>query len=188
MSCKTDKKKLPEEFEQTNTFKIEFLNRDVRLPNHYIKTTFEHILEFIKQGEHNDELTLSAHQKNILLQNFGHEFEVFVDENNYLNTITFMSGKYMKLDKNVLSSYVEVLESQISKQSIEFNIQNTITEREFLTYGQTKIIKVKFQQISAEETKYLTQYLITLGINTFSIAVVNGEDADYQFILENFRL
>jgi hypothetical protein len=188
LSCKTDKKKLPAEFEQTNTFQIEFLKREIRLPNNYEKTTFEDILDFIKKSEHNDSLIKSAHQKNILLQNFGHEFEVFADEDNYLNTITFMSGKYVKLDKNVLKSYVEALKNQISIQSTEYNIQNKITEKEFLTYGKTKVIKVKFQQISADETKYLTQYLITVGINTFSIAIVNDENTDYQLILENFRV
>ncbi|TKS57187.1 hypothetical protein [Mesohalobacter halotolerans] len=188
LSCKKDKKKLPAEFKQTNTFQIEFLKRKISLPNNYEKTTFEDILDFIKKGEHNDSLIKSAHQKNIMLQNFGHEFEVFADENNYLNTITFMSGKYVKLDKNVLKSYVEVLKNQISNQSTEYNIQNKITEKEFLTYGKTKVIKVKFQQISADETKYLTQYLITIGINTFSIAIVNEENTDYQFILENFRV
>jgi len=188
ISCKADKKKLPAEFEHTTNFQIDFLKREILLPDNYEKTTFNELLDTINKSEHNAKLIQSAHQKNILLQNLGHKFEVLADKNNYFNTITFMSGEYMKLDKNVLNSYVEALESQILTQSTEYNIQNNIIERKFLTYGNTKIIKVKFQQIGADETSFLTQYLITLGRNTFSIAIINNENIDYQFILENFRV
>lgn len=187
ISCKTDKNKLPAEFENTASFQIDFLKREIRLPDNYEKTTFDNLLDFNKKSEHNDELIQSAHQKNILLQNFGHEFEVFADKNDYFNTITFMSGEYMKLDENLLNSYIEVLDSQISTQSTEYNTQNEIIETQFLTYGKSNIIKVKFQQTNGNKIKFMTQYLITLGINTFSIAIVNDENTDYQFILENFR-
>jgi len=40
-------------------------------------------------------------------------------------------------------------------------------ERQFLSYGKTKIIKVKFQQKSDNDTNFLTQYLITLGLIHF---------------------
>ena len=98
-----------------------------------------------------------------------------------------MSGEYVKLDKTVLNSYVEILENQILTQTTDNNIQNKIIERQFLTFGKTKVLKVKFQQRNGGVTKFLTQYLITLGVNTFSIVITNDKNTDYEFILENFR-
>ena len=89
LSCKSDKNELPAEFEKSKNYQIDFLKREIKLPNNYEKATFRNILAFLEESGEKNELNKSAHQKYLMLQNLGSEFVVFADKNNYLNTIIF---------------------------------------------------------------------------------------------------
>ena len=64
-------------------------------------------------------------------------------------------------------------------------------EGEFLNYGLAEVVKVKFSQTyhQEESTKtYLTNYLVSHNLKSFGIIVINKENIDFQYVLDNFKL
>jgi len=186
LSCKSDKKDLPSEFKDTEQHFIEFLEREIRLPNEYEKNTIEQMF-FIRESYDNPDGFVELQYKRLnSLQNSGAEFKIFTEKGDFINTISFMLGKYIPLDKSVVNRYVNILEQQILPESTEFGFEYKRLESKFITLKNTKIIKVKYEQTNQGKKLFMTQYLITYRYKTFSMIIINKKDIDFQYLLKNF--
>ena len=187
LSCKSEPKKLPDEFKDTELRLISFLNKKVRLPSEYKVLTIEQLLTLMDQERLPDELVQLQFERLKSMQSSGTKFELFVDDFNFLNTITFTAGEYIPLHKEMVNPFVHQLENQILSQLEAEGIEHKRLETKFLTYSKTKVIKVKYMQSNGVQERYITQYVITSGLNTFSMVVINNDNIDFQYVLKNFR-
>ncbi|WP_299215266.1 hypothetical protein [uncultured Aquimarina sp.] len=186
LSCKSEKKEVSEEFKNTEWQLITFLEKKIRLPINYEKTTIEEIFAKMESLENPDGFVELQYNRLNILKNAGAEFEIFVEKDNVMNSISFMLGPYVPLDNSVVSTYVNMVEGQILPQSKEFGLKYKRTESKFLKYKNAEIIKVKYEQINEQNKRFVTQYLITYKLKTFTMVVINKNDTDFQFLLKNF--
>lgn len=117
----------------------------------------------------------------------GQTVEIFIENGNYRNNISFQKGNYVELTKEAVEVYVDLLENRLFVESESFGVERKRLESKFLKYGISKVVKVKYLQTYGEEKIYLTQYLVTYKVNTFGIIVASESDNDYQYILKNFK-
>jgi len=167
------------------SFKVDFVGQEVNLPNSYENIALDDYLLVIENYIDDESVIESIYDKYYTLKLMDSDFEIFVDTENYLNSITFMSSKYMHINKKVFNDYAEMLNNNIKSQP---DTEQKIIEKKLLTYGTTKVIKVKINQTNEGITNYVTQYIITYSNKTFSIAVNNTQNLDFQYMLKNFCL
>lgn len=185
-ACDSTKKELPSEFANTELQLIGFLEKKIYLPKNYRKITFEEYSEVLNQMPDKD-VSLQLQYENFNnLKNKGAKFEIFVDERNIQNYISFMLGEYIVLDKSNVNLYVNMLEEQVFSKLADYGIEYTRLENKFISLKNTKAIKVKYEEELNGIKSYITQYIITYKFQTFSINVTNEKGNDYQFILKNF--
>ena len=184
--CNSEKKELPKEFENTEKHFIEFLNRYILLPNEFKNSSlgeFESLVEAnLIEGE-NANIQLNA-LKN--LKKHSPDLEIFIDENNYSNTISFELADKVEFDESVVSYYFKLLEEQLQISTSRTGIKYESLESDFIKLKYLKAIKLRFKQTFNGNVKYSTQYIISYKLKTFDIIVTNIEDLDYQFILQSF--
>jgi hypothetical protein len=164
-------------------FDVDLVNREVELPDVYEKITIDDYLLVIENYIDNESVIESIYDKYYSLKLMDSDFELFVDTENYLNSITFMSSEYMHINKTVFNHYTEILSKNMKSQ---IDAEQEMIEKKLLNYGNTKVIKVKIKQTYNAVTKYVTQYLISSRYKTFSIAITNTQNVDFQYLLKKF--
>jgi hypothetical protein len=186
IGCKSEKKETLSENNETELQQIEFLAKEIHFPENYRKTSLEEVTEVFKQIPNPNGYEVAYMNGLQNLKNFNVKFEVFTEKENFMNSIWFMLGEYIPLDKSIVNTYVNMLEQQLLPQTEKFGIEYKRLESKLLTNKNTKAIKVKYQQILNGNKRYLTQYLVTYKLKTFSFVVSNKENIDYQFMTKNF--
>lgn len=187
IGCKSEKKETLSENNNTKLHLIEFLKTQIHFPANYEKTSIDKVTETFTQIPTPNGYEASYMNGLQNLKNFNVEFEVFCEKENYMNSIWFMLGEYIPLDKSMVSTYVTMLEQTLLPQTEKFGIEYNRLERKFISNKNTKIIKVKYEQILNGNKRYLTQYLVTHKLKTFSFVVSNEKNVDYQFMTKNFE-
>jgi len=186
LSCSTKTKKSGNDFDLTNSHKLEFLNKNIYLPKNYKATTVEELIIARKVDGKFESFQTIQNEKLYEQKRSGEKFEIFCDKNNLKNSIIFSPGEYMPLNKNLISPYVIRLEKDVKPELSKHNIGLERLESKFITSENTKSIKIKHRLIFDDKNIYLTQYIVTYKFNTFSIVVSNEKNIDYKFILKNF--
>lgn len=186
IGCKSDKKETLSGSNDTELHLIEFLGTEIHFPKNYEKTNLEEVSEIFRQipTPNGYEAAYTNGLQN--LKNFDAEFEIFAEKQNYMNSIWFMNGEYIPLDKSIVNTYVNMVEQQLLPQKEKFGIEYNRLESKFLTNKNTKAIKVKYEQKINDQKRYLTQYLVTYKLKTFSFIVSNEKNIDHQFMTKNF--
>ena len=186
LACNSDKKELSKEFEKTEKYHIEFLNSYILLPNEFKKSNLEEFESLINANQ--TESKNANIQRNGLkdLKKYSPDLEVFIDENNYLNTISFQLGETIDFDKSVVPYYSNLLEEELQDSASITGIKYEDLESDFIKLKHLKAIKLKFKQTFNGDVKYFTQYIISYKLKTFDMIVTNIEDLDYEFILKSF--
>ncbi|WP_418512021.1 hypothetical protein [Corallibacter sp.] len=187
LSCKSDKNEIPPEFKDSNLQLVEFLEKKIYIPKDFKKTSIETVAELIKNSPDLNELSEYEFQKLENFKKMGQTVEMFIKDGNYKNNISFQSGNYVELTKEAVEVYVDLLENHLFVESESFGVERKRLESKFLTYGISKVVKVKYLQTFGEEKIFLTQYLVTYKLKTFGIIVASESDSDYQYILKNFK-
>ena len=188
LSCDNASTHLPKSFKDTSEFKVSFLEKKVRLPNNYSKVTVDEWIRELDSIE-NRSLVSDVQPEDLKhFENLGIEMDLFIEKNNPQNYITFMLGNYVFLDKDLLNAYTNMLESQMKQRYGNLGLGYERLESKYIAIKNTRSIKVKFKQLDSVNKKYITQYIITIGMKTFSMNVVSNDvDEDYQRLLKNFE-
>lgn len=187
INCKSDEKEIPTEFKDSNLQLIEFLEKKIYLPKDFKRSSIETVAELVKNSPDVNELSEYELQKLENLKKMEQTVEMFIKNDNYKNNISFQSGNYVELTKEAVEVYVDLLENHLFVESKSFGVERKRLESKFLTYGISKVVKVKYLQTFGEEKIYLTQYLVTYKLKTFGIIIASESDNDYQYILKNFK-
>ncbi|MEC3906149.1 hypothetical protein VOI54_03910 [Tamlana sp. 2201CG12-4] len=187
ISCKSDKKEIAPEFKDSNLQLVEFLEKKIYLPKGFKKSSIEMFAELIENSPNKNELTEYELRKLENFKKMGESIEIFIQEDNYRNNISFQLGDYVQLTKEAVEVYVDLLENHLFVESESFGVERKRLESKFLSYGNSKVVKVKYLQTFGVEKIYLTQYLVTYKLKTFGIIISSETDNDYQYILNNFK-
>lgn len=187
INCKSDEKEIPTEFKDSNLQLIEFLEKKIYLPKDFKRSSIETVAELVKNSPDVNELSEYELQKLENLKKMEQTVEMFIKNDNYKNNISFQSGNYVELTKEAVEVYVDLLENHLFVESKSFGVERKRLESKFLTYGISKVVKVKYLQTFGEEKIYLTQYLVTYKLKTFGIIIASESDNNYQYILKNFK-
>jgi len=185
-SCSTKTKESINEFDLTNSHKLEFLNKNIYLPKNYKATTVEELINARKVDGKYESFQTIQNAKLYEQKRIGEKFEIFCEKSNLKNSIIFQLGEYIPLNKRLISPYVISLEKDVISELSKYNIGLERLEAKFITSKNTKSIKIKHRLIFDDKSIYLTQYIVTYKLNTFSIVVTNEKNIDYQLILKNF--
>ena len=186
LSCKSEKKENTSKINNTELHLIEFLDKRIDFPKNYRKTSLEEISKSFEQNSAPNGFEESYVNGLRNLLNMNAKFEIFSEKENDMNSIWFLLGEYIPLDKSIVNPYVNMMETQLLTQTEKYGIEYKRLESKFLTNMNTKTIKIKYEQILNGNKRYLTQYLISYKLKTFSIYVSNEKNIDYQFITKNF--
>ncbi|APY00533.1 hypothetical protein BWR22_09445 [Lacinutrix venerupis] len=177
---------MPREFADTEKHRIEFLNSYILLPNQFKKSNLEEFESLVNSDQTNSEY--ASIQLNGLknIKKYSPDLEIFIDKNNYSNTISFELGETVEFDEGVVPYYSYLLENQLQISTSKTGIKYESLESDFIKLKYLKAIKLKFKQTFDGNVKYFTQYIISYKLKTFNVIVTNIEDLDYQFILQSF--
>ncbi|WP_299224416.1 hypothetical protein [uncultured Psychroserpens sp.] len=186
-NCESNKKNNHNPINKDNIHLVHFLERKVYLPNNFKRSSIETFTELIKSSIDLDTLSNYELERLNNLSKLNENVEIFIGNNNYLNSISFQSSPYFEFGKEAVAMYVDLLENQLLVEPRSRGVEFERLESKYLKYGISKIVKVKYLQRDGNRTGYLTHYLISYKLYTFGIIVSNEHGNDYQFILRNFK-
>jgi len=187
ISCQSDKKSNPNPLNENNFHLVNFLEKKVYLPNDFKRFSIETFAELIKNSSDSDVLNKYELERLENFKQMNENVEIFIGNNDYLNSISFQSSPYFEFGKEAVAMYVDLLENNLFVEPRSRGIEFERLESKYLKYGISKIVKVKYLRKHENEKNYLTQYLISYKLKTFAITVANQHGNDYQFILRNFK-
>lgn len=182
ITCRSEKEHYSEDQSDFELMQIDFLDKRIFLPRSYKKVNLNEVEEMIRQ---NPELGSTDRLFYDAIMQTDNEFgppELFMESEDQLSAIVFTPGEYIPLGKELVSPYVNMLESNMLKS--EFSPVRL--ESKFITLKNATAIKVKYEQHIPTGKRYLTQYIVTYGLKTFSIMVLNDENKDLRVVLNNF--
>lgn len=188
LSCSDSKNDFESKYPDYSLNKINFLNKNFYLPDNYQNASSDSIFQSsLNSIKSIDSLSLNK-QKYLRLLDSGAQFEYFIDTKNPENTITFILGEYISLNENTMNKFVEILKMKSFKKDIEQNYRYHLEQKKFYKLSYADVVKVKFKRIKNEEELYLSQYLISQGLETMTMIITNSNNEDYDELIKNFNL
>ena len=176
-SCRNAEEKFVSEFPDSTKHRIEFLEKDFYIPSHYKKASLGGVFQKKLQDRNSTNPLHRNKQRYQQLLESSADFEYFIDESNPANSITFVLGEYVLLNKKNMYSFAEILRKQ--------NPNRDLLEKKFYNLSYADVVKVKFRN---KAEIFTTQYLISRGSKTISMIVVNSENEDYDHLIKNFSI
>lgn len=188
LGCSDSKNEFESKFPDYSLNEINFLNKEFYLPDNFQNassdSTFKRKINSINSI---DSLSLN-NQKYLSLLNSGAQFEYFIDTKNPENTITFILGEYISLNRSTMNQFAEMLKMKSYKKDSEQNYRYNLEQKKFYKLSYADVVKVKFKRTGDEKELYLTQYLISQGLKTMTMIVTNSKNEDYDELIKNFKL
>lgn len=188
LGCSDSKNEFESKFPDYSLNEINFLNKEFYLPDNFQNassdSTFKRKINSINSI---DSLSLN-NQKYLSLLNSGAQFEYFIDTKNPENTLTFILGEYISLNKSTMNQFAEMLKMKSYKKDSEQNYRYNLEQKKFYKLSYADVVKVKFKRTRDEEELYLSQYLISQGLKTMTMIVTNSKNEDYDELIKNFKL
>lgn len=164
--------------------KIDFLKSYVFLPKEYNKISFEDFEKKILEVDSTNALRLNTNL-NELKYNKG-KILIFVDSNDVRNSVFLMSsGDYLPINKNTASLYGSLIAQHLESKGTNHKIlQNKVSSNTVIKY-----IKIKTVFIDENNNNfYLTQYLISGNLTTFSMIVHSQNDNDFEELIKMIKM
>ena len=168
--------------------RVNILNREMNFPAQFVKTNAEEILERLNDTLNSDDFTESELIKMRNFKRMGRNAEFFVDSTNTNSYITFHRANYLKMSKEALDVYLDLIENNILYNYETAGINTQRIEGKFLDYGLAEIVKVKYLQTYEESKRYMTHYLVSHNLKSFGIIVISTNEDDFEYILDTFKL
>ncbi|RED45151.1 hypothetical protein DFQ10_10218 [Winogradskyella eximia] len=191
LNCNSKKNSESTESSNAKLQRIELLNLKMKIPNNYDKISSDYFSDILEKSIYRNKFTEFELKSMDRYRKFGSNAEIFVDNDDITNVIIFHGADYIKMSKEALELYIEMVDGNIFADAELKGIEYKRLEGEFLNYGLAEVVKVKFSQTyhQDESTKtYLTNYLVSHNLKSFGIIVINKENIDFQYVLDNFKL
>tara|TARA_R110002111_G_scaffold57363_3_gene97179 strand:+ start:526 stop:1152 length:627 start_codon:yes stop_codon:yes gene_type:complete len=191
LNCNSKKNSESTESSNAKLQRIELLNLKMKIPNNYDKISSDYFSDILEKSIYRNKFTEYELKSMDRYRKFGSNAEIFVDNDDITNVIIFHGADYIKMSKEALELYIEMVDGNIFADAELKGIEYKRLEGEFLNYGLAEVVKVKFSQTyhQEESTKtYLTNYLVSHNLKSFGIIVINKENIDFQYVLDNFKL
>jgi hypothetical protein len=191
LNCNSKKNSESTESSNAKLQRIELLNLKMKIPNNYDKISSDYFSDILEKSIYRNKFTEYELKSMDRYRKFGSNAEIFVDNDDITNVIIFHGADYIKMSKEALELYIEMVDGNIFADAELKGIEYKRLEGEFLNYGLAEVVKVKFSQTyhQDESTKtYLTNYLVSHNLKSFGIIVINKENIDFQYVLDNFKL
>jgi len=186
ISCNNSSEEKVDPFKDYVKQPIQFLNKEIYLPKEYDQVNLNELGEMLRQNPDLDAIDRFYYQTAVRMQENDVPPVLFAEVANKTNIMWFLQGSYMELDKEMATTYLEMLQrSQIAALEAQ-GITMKLLENKFISLKNTKAIKVKYEQSYGFSKKYLTQYIVTYKFDTFSILISQDQDKDFQNVLSNF--
>lgn len=184
-SCKDSKEDLKSKFPNSELKDISFLNRSFYIPKHFTNASLDSIVQNkMSYADSTDGLFLNKLQYQQLLQSNA-QFEYFIDKSNPGNSITLILGEYISLNKNVMNTFADMLQTRALLENKD-QVQRQLIEKKFYNLSYADVVKVKLKSKNDNKGIYLTQYLISKNSKTITMIVRNSENEDYNHLIKNF--
>lgn len=185
VGCNTTTKESKSSFEGYALQSIGFLKKQGYFPQNYEKVNLNELGEMIRQNPDLDPISKQYYQMALLAhKETGKTAVLFADTFDKRNCIWLIPATYFPLNKKMVSQYVNLLENSIIPDAEQSGITYERIESKFITRGTLQAIKVKFRQEFEGTERYLTQYIITRNLETFSMTVSDKINEDHQKILK----
>ncbi|WP_405570948.1 hypothetical protein [Winogradskyella sp. Asnod2-B02-A] len=191
LNCNSKKNSESTESLNAKLQRIDLLNLKIKIPNNYDKISSNYFSDILENSIYSNEFTEYELKSMDRFRKFGSNAEIFVDNDDITNVIIFHRADYIKMSKEALELYIEMVDGNIFADAELKGIEYKRLEGKFLNYGLAEVVKVKFSQTyhQDESTKtYLTNYLVSHNLKSFGIIVINNENIDFQYILDTFKL
>ncbi len=180
-----DTKEVEALFEGYSLKPINFLNKKAYIPNEFLKTNLNELGEMLRQNPDLNEFDKMNYQLAVSSSKASGKVPVlYQDTVTTGNSIWFLPGSYVPLNKNQVNEFVQATEYSFINPARSRGIIIDRLEAKFITKNNLKAIKIKYE-IKLGVVKYLTQYIVTKNLETYSIMVVNNKNEDYQKILKS---
>lgn len=190
IGCNAPEAEFKKEFntDHYKTHNIDFLKGRIYLPYNYEPKTIDELEEIFQQSN-DPQLQKTSKGYIRILRNTPNKSMMFVDKKNILNSVSIMAEEYVKLDKQLASEYIGLLEQQFQKRSQQMGYEYERLEGKFLQTAHSKIIKVKYKYIYNGMNDYQTQYIITSKFKTFGVTVnYKNLDIDLEEVVKRIAL
>ncbi|MBT8245913.1 MAG: hypothetical protein HKP48_10600 [Winogradskyella sp.] len=175
--------------------RVDFLKRNMMIPLGYNKMNVKEFSKMIQDSIY--ENTLSDYDiKNMRrFENFARYAEFFVDKEDVSNVIAFHQENYIKMSKEALDIYVDIMEREFfvdyEGDSLYDSVKYKKLESKYSDYGLANVVKVKYLQTYNKDSTtntYMTHYLVSHNLKSFGVVVLNNKNKDFQYILDTFKL
>lgn len=143
--------------------KVDYLNLEMPLPDVYKE------MNYVEFGNKFYELypdSVSTSEFNLMVAHLEHKqhYSIFVDTVDIINHIIVEELEYTDFDKRGAGFYKSIFEKNLSKNCEELGIPCLALSNKYITAGESKIIKFRYEI----NDRFLTQYIITTKGRTFA--------------------
>ena len=163
---------------------IGFLKKEIVLPDEFKKVHLKEIGEMLRQNPDLNAVDKLNYQLATQYQNQGVAPVLFTDGLESPTSIWFIPASYMKLSKEMVSMYTDMLQSSYVIPLKSQGIDIEILKSSFVRINGIEAIKVACKFETSEKTAYQTQYIATRGLDTFSVVVISEFETATDFILK----
>lgn len=165
---------------------VNFLNKKAYIPSNYKKINLNELGEMLKQNPDLNKLDKMNYRLATSSYNQSGKTPVlYQDTIVNTNSIWFLPGSYVPLDKTMVNDFVTAAEKQLLIPAQYQGINYKRLEAKFIKLNALKAIKVKYKLIFNDNIRYLTQYIITKQLETYSMIVTHEYNEDFQKVLKS---
>lgn len=166
---------------------IDFINASIFLPKEYKKITIDNLVSKIEENSVDNTVKNYHIQYYKKLKTTPYKFDFIIDTTDEGNLISFQSSKYFDFNKNIVSLYLDMLESQSYAIERDVGKKYERIESEYTENNGVKIIRVKYKETYKDWIGYKTQYIITTKLKTFGIIILNRNNIDYKNLVTEMK-
>ena len=165
---------------------IPFLNKNVYLPEDFKKVNINELGEMIRQNPNGNPLNEHYYKMAVSVYSSTNIAPVlYAQENDDTNNVWFIPGKYTPLDQELMDVYENMIDESFLSRSEDSGVRYEKLDSDLLQFGEAKAITLKYKQSHEDQIKYLTQYIITKNLETFSVITLNSEDKDFSPMIKS---
>ncbi|PCI98513.1 MAG: hypothetical protein COB15_05630 [Flavobacteriales bacterium] len=170
------------------TIEIRFAKAKMDIPNSYIKSSPDELIEEVKRSDLPEPIVKSRIQFYETIKSYKLKSLVFTDTTNIGNKIMIQEGEHVMLTKKISQLYAGKLEQELEKNWLTQGVGYKRIEIKFSKGGTTQLVKLKYNIIFGDYSNYTTQYIITTLKKTLAITVTSTSKEDYEDLIKGMKI
>ena len=113
LNCNSKKNSESTESSNAKLQRIELLNLKMKIPNNYDKISSDYFSDILEKSIYRNKFTEYELKSMDRYRKFGSNAEIFVDNDDITNVIIFHGADYIKMSKEALELYIEMVDGNI---------------------------------------------------------------------------